>query len=122
MDSPREFRSSHPSPHLPAGLSFNRYSVLTARDLLRTRPEYSSHDPVTSSMIRAPGGIGRESAESPPDAISHEPLRFDPRAFPQRTIRNPLESAAILFPSLVEPAIERSRPHAPPFVIPINDH
>jgi hypothetical protein len=48
-------------------------------------------------------------------------LSFCPCAFPQRTIQTPLERAASLFPSLVEPAIERPRPRAPPFVIPIND-
>jgi hypothetical protein len=121
LNNPREFRSGHPSPDLPAGLSSNRYSVLTARDLLRARPGYSSDDPAASSMMRAPGGVGRESAESPPDGVPSEPFCFAPRAFPQRTIQTPLERAASLFPSLVEPAIGRPRRRAPPFVIPIND-
>jgi hypothetical protein len=70
--------------------------------------------------MRAPGGVGRESAESPPDP--REPFCFAPRAFPQRTIHTPLKRAASLFPSLVEPVIERPRPRVRPFVIPINDH
>jgi hypothetical protein len=73
-------------------------------------------------MMRAPGGVGRESAESLPDVVPREHFRFDPRAFPQCTTQTPLEGAASLFPSLVEPAIERSRLRAPSFVIPINDH
>jgi hypothetical protein len=50
------------------------------------------------------------------------PFVLLPRAFPQRTIQTPSERDASLFPSLVEPAIERPRLRAPPFVIPINDH
>jgi hypothetical protein len=122
MNNPREFRSGHPSPDLPAALSSNRYSVFTACDLLRARSEYFSHDPAVSSMMRALGRVSRESAESPPDAVPREPFLFAPRAFLQGTIQTLLECAACFFPSLVEPAIERPRPCAPPFIIPINDH
>jgi hypothetical protein len=53
--------------------------------------------------------------------VPREPFHFAPRAFPQRTIQTALERAANLCPSLVEPAIERPIPRAPPFVILIND-
>jgi hypothetical protein len=76
------FRSGYPSPDLPTGLSSNRYSVLTARDLLRAKYEYSSHHPAANFIIRALGGVGRESAESPPDAVPRKSFRFAPRAFP----------------------------------------
>jgi hypothetical protein len=72
-------------------------------------------------MMRAPGEIGRENPESPPDWVPREPFRFAPRALPQGIIQTPLERTAGLFPSLVEPAIDRPTPRAPPFVIPIND-
>jgi hypothetical protein len=71
--------------------------------------------------MRTLGGVGRESAESPPDEVPREPFRFASRAFPQRAIQTALERTASLFPNLVEPAIKRPRPRAPPFVIPIND-